>query len=227
MPTYLDIGKTLIAAAPAIAPSMAAGGLRKLMDIAIDGYSMVPGAKAHAAIQLEKQGNVEKAIDALVAQHVAMAGAQGFVTNLGGVATMAVSLPANVAGLAVVQSRMVAAIAHLRGYDVADPRVRSAIAMCLLGESAANDLVANGHLPSTPLAIATAPVPDPRLDQTVAEKVMSQLMGAIGGKRLAVLAVKRVPLVGGGVGAVADGWSSFEIARYARKTFVSRRAPQK
>lgn len=223
MPTYREIGKTLIAAAPAIAPSMAAGALRKLMDIAIDGYSKVPGAKAHAAIQLEKQGDVEKAIDALISQHVAMAGAQGFVTNLGGVATMAVSLPANVAGLAVVQSRMVAAIAHLRGYDVADPRVRSAIAMCLLGESNANDLVAHGHLPSTPLAVATAPVPDPHLDQTVAEKVMSQLMGAIGGKRLAVLAVKRVPLVGGGVGAVADGWSSFEIARFARKTFVSRR----
>ena len=59
--------------------------------------------------------------------HVRLAGAQGFVTNLGGVVTAAVAIPANITGLALIQCRMIAGIAHLRGYDLHDPRVRNAI----------------------------------------------------------------------------------------------------
>ena len=40
---------------------------------------------------------------------------------------MAVTVPANIAGLALIQCRMVAAIAHLRGYDLDDRRTRNAI----------------------------------------------------------------------------------------------------
>src|SRR6476660_5970104 len=69
------------------------------------------------------------------------AGAQGFLTNLGGLATMAYMVPANITGLALVQSRMVAGIAHLRGYDLTDPRVRNAVLVSMLGEDAVRRLV--------------------------------------------------------------------------------------
>ena len=67
-----------------------------------------------------------------------LAGAQGFVTNLGGLVTAAVAIPVNITGLALIQCRMIAGIAHLRGYDLDDPKVKNAILVCLLGEDMVN-----------------------------------------------------------------------------------------
>ena len=61
---------------------------------------------------------------------------------------MAVTIPANVSGLALVQCRMIAGIAHLRGYDLDDPRVRNAILACILGEDEVRDLVRTSSFPS-------------------------------------------------------------------------------
>ncbi|GAA1399085.1 EcsC family protein [Luteococcus peritonei] len=223
MATARDIGKSILAQAPNIAPGASTMALRKALDLAIDGVSRIPGAKVTAAGALQKAGSAELAIDSLIKQHVAMAGAQGFVTNLGGVATLAVSIPANVSGVTVVQCRMVAAIAHLRGYDIEDPRVRSAILMCLLGEGNVKEAIARQELPSSALAIATAPVHDPALDNTISEKVLSHLMGQVGGKRVGLLAGKKIPGVGGGVGAVTDGWSTWSTGSYAKAQFINRR----
>ena len=82
----------------------------------------------------EQRGDVERAIHEVIENNVRIAGAQGFATNVGGMITMAVTIPANVTGLAIIQCRMVAGIAHLRGHDLADPRVRNAILALLLGE---------------------------------------------------------------------------------------------
>ena len=56
-------------------------------------------------------------------------------------------IPANITGLALIQCRMVAGIAHLRGYDLEDPRVRNAILVTILGEDAVNALVKRRKTP--------------------------------------------------------------------------------
>ena len=106
----------------------------------------------------------------MIENHVRYAGAQGFVTNIGGVVTMAVTIPANVAGLALIQCRMIAGIAHLRGYDLDDPRVRNAILTCMLGEDAVNAMIRKKKLPAPPMALATAPVHDPDLDRILVRR---------------------------------------------------------
>ncbi|PIE99661.1 MAG: hypothetical protein CR979_02630 [Propionibacterium sp.] len=212
--------------AGALAPIVAAvsgGPLRGLLDIAIEGYKQLPGAKESAAAQLTKSGNHEAAINSLVLQHIALAGAQGFVTNLGGFVTGLVAIPANIAGMAVIQCRMVAAVAHLRGYDLDDNRVRSAILACLLGEKRVTELIVEKKLPSTPLGIATAPMFDADLDYKIAEYVMADVMTVATGKRIGVLFTKKIPVVGGGVGLVVDGWGTQTVAKYARDQFRSRR----
>lgn len=219
-----DIGRHLLAQAPQVAPGMASTVLRRALDLSIDGFSKVPGAKATAASALQKTTNSEAAIDLLVKQHVAMAGAQGFVTNLGGLATLAVSIPANVSGVTIVQCRMVAAIAHLRGYDIEDPRVRSAILMCLMGPGTTKDAIQSHELPSSPMAVATAPVYDSALDATIAEKVFSNLVEQVGGKRVTLLAGKRIPGIGGAVGAGTDGYATWNTGRFAKQEFRNRRA---
>ena len=195
-----------------------------MLELAIDGNGWLPSAKASAARHLQKYGgSADGAIDGIVDFHVRLASAQGFVTNLGGVAALPVTLPANVAGVAVVQTRMVAAIAHLRGYDLDDNRVRTALIMCLLGGEQVAKRIVQGKLPTSPLAVATAPMFDPGLDKTVAEEVLGDLIARIGGKNLALSLTRRVPLLGGGVGAVMDGIATHEIGRYARGELVTRR----
>ena len=152
-----------------------------------------------------------------------LSGAQGFVTNLGGLTTMIVGAPANFAGVALVQTRLVAGIAHLRGYDLDDSRVRHAVVTTLLGKRIVDDLVAGGELPGTPLVLATAPGTDRRLEQLISQRVMTALLTASGGKTLVGLAAKRIPVIGGGVGLVTDSWNILAIGRYAREQFVSRR----
>src|SRR4028118_1717369 len=120
------------------APKVTAGYVREAMNRAIDGVGPTRSAKESAEARLsEAGGDVEQAVQDLISSHVKMAGAQGFLTNMGGVVTLAVSIPANIAGLGMLQVPLVAAIAHLRGYDLDDPRVRNAVLTCLLGRDPA------------------------------------------------------------------------------------------
>ena len=226
MPTTDSVGKRIARGIAPVVNAQAAGGiLRRVLELAIDGYGKLPGAKATAARQLQNHGgSVDGAVDAIVDFHVRLASAQGFLTNLGGIGVLPVALPANLAGVAMVQIRMVAAIAHLRGYDLADNNVRTALIMCLLGEDRITRQIAEGRLPTSPMAVATAPMFDPDLDKRVAEEVVGDLAGRIGGKNLALAVTKRVPLVGGGIGAVVDGLATADVGRYAKSELVRRRA---
>lgn len=212
-------GKTLVQRAPEVAGNW----LRQILEFAIDGNMTIPGAKDAAARTLQSRGDHEAALDTLIRQHVGLAGAQGFLTNLGGLITLPVALPANLAGLAIVQMRMIAGIAHLRGYDVNDRRVRSALTLTMLGEDEVRKRVSSGKLPSTPMGIATAPVFDPALEHSVSERVFGDLGTKMAGKHVVVQVAKRIPLVGGGVGAAADGYFTYALGQYARREFVRRR----
>lgn len=228
MPSAQDVGRLFARSLPVasrVTPQVAGGALRHVLELAIDGTAKLPGAKAAAGRHLQRHGgSAELATEAVIEFHVGLAGAQGFVTNLGGLAALPVSMPANLAGVAVVQTRMVAAIAHLRGYDLDDNRVRTALIMCLLGGEQVAKRIVTGKLPTSPLAIATAPMFDPQLDQRVAEEVLSDLIQRVGGKNLALTVTRRVPILGGGVGAVMDGIATHQIGKYAKSELVIRRS---
>lgn len=208
------------------APGYAASFVRDALERALDGVGPLRGAVASADRKLAKAGGDEaKAIRAIVDSHVRLAGMAGFVTNLGGVVTTPVAVPANLAGLALVHCHMVAGIAHLRGYDTLDPRVRNAIMACMLGEDAVRSMVKKKVLPSSPMAIATAPVHDPSLDLRIGAAVTSEFFARAAGKKTIGVIVRRTPVVGGGVGAVTDGYATFEVGRYAARE-LRRRQPR-
>lgn len=129
------IGQRLAPRMTELAPGLTTSFVREALGRAIDGVGPLPGAAAAADKQLaEQRGNVERGIHEVIENHVRYAGAQGFLTNVGGLATATVAIPANITGLTVVQCRMIAGIAHLRGHDLTDPRVRNAVLTCLMGE---------------------------------------------------------------------------------------------
>lgn len=206
-----------------VAPNITSAFVHQALDLAIGGSGPLPGAAAAADKQLAKHGgDREKAIDSIREQHMRYAAAQGFVTNLGGLVTMAVTIPANISGLAMLECRMVAAIMSLRGYDLDDPRTRAAILTCLLGEERLGYLIKKKKIPGTPMAVATAPVPDPEIARLVANEVATELITQAAGKRLATTVGRRMPIIGGAVGAGSDGWTTWQIGRYAEREFLPR-----
>lgn len=207
----------------AVAEGFTADVFHELLELAIEGRGKLPGAKHSAKQLLAQRSDAESAISRMIAQHVAMAGGQGFVTNWGGFFVSLVTIPANIAAATFLQARLVAGIAHLRGYELTDPRVRTAILMVMLGPGAMADLVSKGILPSSPLVVATAPVFDARLDGQVSRALLDRALNAITGKRFGVWVGKRIPLVGGGFGAAVDGWATRSIAIHAMNEFPSRR----
>lgn len=208
-----------------VAPKVTSGYVRSLLDRAIDGVGPVKAAAEVADHKLALHGgDVDDAIKALISQHVRWAGAQGFATNVGGVVSMAVTIPANVTGMAVLQCHLAAGIAHLRGYDLDNPRVRNAILACLLGEDTVKDLIKNKTLPSSPMALATSPVHDPELDARVASAVTGELFAKVAGRRAATVIGRRIPLLGGGVGAATDAMSTYQIGKYVAAELRDRRA---
>jgi uncharacterized protein (DUF697 family) len=206
-----------------VAPSVASQYVRAALDKAIDGVGPLRSAAASADSKLvDAGGDVETAVSRLVRLHVALAGAQGFVTNLGGVAAVAVALPANVVGVTLVQCHLIAGIAHLRGYDLNDPRVRNAILVCMLGEDSAKGLVKQSKIPASPLGIATAAAHDPTLDEHISREVTTDLIARTAGRRAVTLVGRRIPLLGGVVGGGSDALMTWQLGRYAMKELVDR-----
>jgi uncharacterized protein (DUF697 family) len=217
------IGRALVPLGARVAPKQASGFVRQILDVAIDGYGRYPGAaEAGDRRMRESGGDVDKAIHSVIETHVRLAGVQGFVTSIGGVVTLAVTIPANVAGLAILQCHMVATIAHLRGYDLEDARVRNAVVACMLGEDGVRTLIRHKRLPSSPMGIATAPAYDPALDQRIAQEVTQELLAKVGGRRMAVAVSRKIPVVGGGVGAISDGFATWRVGRYADRALLAR-----
>jgi uncharacterized protein (DUF697 family) len=218
-----SLGKGIAPRVARAAPRLSSQFVHEALRRAVDGVGPLPAA-AGAADRLlaQEHGDVDRAIHEVIEDHVRYAGLQGFGTNIGGLVTAAVTIPANIAGLALIQCRLVASIAHLRGYDLADQRVRNAVLACILGEDKIKELVRRKKLPSTPMGIATAPTHDPHLDQVIAAEVTSELLTKVAGKRIASTVGRRVPVVGGLFGAGADAYSSWQIGHYADRELLPR-----
>jgi uncharacterized protein (DUF697 family) len=206
-----------------VAPSVASGYVRSMLDKAIDGVGPLRSAAATADSRLvDAQGDVEDAVNALVRLHVGLAGVQGFVTNLGGIAAFAVAMPANIVGVTLVQCHLVAGIAHLRGYDLEDARVRNGILACMLGEKEVRDLVRTTSFPSSPMGIATSPVHDPLLDELISREVTTDLIARTVGRRAVTMVGRRVPLLGSVVGGGSDALMTWQIGQYAARELRDR-----
>lgn len=194
--------------------------VQSLLDIGIDGRGRFASATQVAEAALAKRGgDTERAVQQVVADHLKVATGSGFVTNLGGFATMAVALPANVVGFYVLATRMAAAVAHLRGYDISRPEVRSAVLLSLVGADAQELLAKAGVVaPTGRLAsFATQNLPGPALmvvNKAVGFRLLSQA-----GKGAFARFGRAVPLVGGAVGAGLDLWLFRQLADHVREEF--------
>lgn len=191
--------------------------LSQLYPRAVAGLPVLGTPRDLAAEIATTEGDFDDHVDRLVRRHIAITGAAGFVSGLGGWIALPVALPANLAGVALVQLHMVASIAVLAGHDPALPGTRERVVRCLIGTA-----------PSDPERDADAETLD-RVGLKLAERglnlVISGLVGTAqwGAKKVAGRVQSRVlrgiPLVGGVIGAVSDGYVTVQVARAAREEF--------
>ncbi len=163
-------------------------------------------------------GDREKAIDELIAWQASYAGAAGFVSNLGGLITMPVAIPANLASVLLIQLRMIAAIAHLRGYQLDEERVRTLSFVCLTGSAAANIMEEF----SVSLGIKLSS----RVIMQISGETLLKINRAVGfrlvaraGSKGLINITKLVPLVGGLAGGAFDAMMTRGIGTVAKQQF--------
>ena len=199
--------------------STATGLVERLLDTGIDGRGPFDSAAAIAAATLRKHPTGDAAVGQIVKDATILAAAGGFVTSMGGFITMPVSLPVNVAEFYLVATRMVAAIAKVRGYDIAQPEIRSAILLTLVGADA-EDLLKKAGLgvPTGRLAnLAAQRLPGPIL--MVVNKAVGFRILSTAGKGVLSRFGRGVPIAGGVVGAGLDTYLLRRIADNARREF--------
>ena len=190
-------------------------------DKALNGLPGTPTAQELGNNYLTKYHTVDKAISALINWQITKAGTVGFLTGLGGVITLPVSIPANLASVFYVQIRMVSAIATMRGYDIRDDQVKTLIFLSLTGQAATDILKETGIKVGTKM-----------LEKTIEKKISGETIKAINkkvgfrlltkfGEKGVINLGKLVPIAGGLIGGTADAIGTKTIGLVAKnKLFI-------
>lgn len=218
-----EVRKTRSALEAAQDPTADDGAINKvvgmLLDVGLDGRGPIDSATQIAESALREKGSAEEAVRAIARGTMLRGGVGGFVTGLGGFVTMPIALPANVLEFYVQATRMVGAIATLRGYDVADERIRTAVLLTLVGSRSDEVLkkagMATGGGRVTSMALRGLP---PAALMVINKAVGFNLMRGVGTRVLGKLG-RGVPIAGGFVGAGIDTYMMKKIADHAMREF--------
>lgn len=166
---------------------------------------------------LKNDGDREKSIDDLVRWHVCYAGLIGFTTGVGGVLNAAVVAPLNVSSVIAIQLRMIAAIAHLRGYSLRDQKVKALVLICLTGSSVGALLQELGygigaHVGKELVAAGNKSAAAKNFHRVLGRHLATRLSTSRAAPRIA-------PIVTGVVGSLVDAGITHGIGSTARVVF--------
>ena len=168
---------------------------------------------------LNRYDTPEKAAKELAKYQVAKCGASGFITGLGGLITLPVTIPANIGSVLYVQMRMVAAIAKMGGYDIYSDQVQTMIYLCLTGTAVSDIAKEVGiQIGRKTLNAAIKKIPGAVLTK-INQKIGFRLITKFGEKGVINL-VKVIPIAGGVIGGGMDVTSTTIIAHNAIKLFI-------
>ncbi|MCP4757558.1 MAG: EcsC family protein [Proteobacteria bacterium] len=194
--------------------------LRQIMHLGINGAPGLSGARELGDQYLQNpayQTKMER-IDALVKWEERKNFTSGFLTSLGGIISMPVAIPASLGINWVLQTRMVATMAYIGGFDIDDPPVRMTIALCLLGKRGKELLNKNIQEMSEMLKKNTFSQIPKQTIQLVNQAVAARLMQVAASKGFSRLS-KAIPVMGGLVGGILDYRSCKETADFAKELF--------
>jgi uncharacterized protein (DUF697 family) len=189
-------------------------------DKAINGVAGMDSASEIAESYMKVDGSKIDQANSLIRWQNTKAGTSGFLTGLGGIIVMPVTIPANIASVMYVQVRMIAAIAHLGGHDLKDDRVKALVYACLTGNAAKDIMKDIGIVVGRKLTENAIKNVSGKTITAINQKVGFRLLTKFGEKG-AINLGKAIPLIGGIVGATFDSVTTNIIGNIARDTFIS------
>ncbi|MDE6555901.1 MAG: EcsC family protein [Duncaniella sp.] len=169
---------------------------------------------------LYKSSNPEEAIDDFIRTQKLKCATTGFMTGLGGLMTLPVTLPADMVSSLFIEMRLIAGIAMMRGYNLNDDKVKTTVYLCLVYNSIGDIVKKVGIEIVENITIKKLL---PKLSREILKAINHQVgfkMIAKGGVKAPIKVGKMVPVIGGLIGA---GWNWLEVsayAGYAKKMFV-------
>ena len=200
----------------------------KIMDVlnwsydkAVNGVPGLDSAYDLAADYMKSNDSLYSQANSLIRWQNTKAGTSGFLTGLGGIITLPIAIPANVASVIYVQIRMIAALAHMGGHNLNDDKVKSLVFLCLTGNAAKDILKDVGIVVGKKLAENAIKNISGKTITTINQKVGFRLLTKFGEKGVVNLG-KTIPLFGGIVGATFDSVSTNTVGNIARDTFISK-----
>lgn len=189
-------------------------------DKAINGVPGLDSASELAESYMKENGSLKEKANSLVRWQNTKAATSGFLTGLGGLLVMPVTIPANLASVYFVQMRMIAAIAQMGGYDTRDDKVKSLIYACLVGNAAKEVLKDVGIQVGKKLSQTAI--------NNISGQVIIKINQAVGFRLLtkagttgAVNLTKMVPILGGVIGGAIDLASTNTVGNIAVETFIN------
>ena len=190
-----------------------------LYDRAVEGFTGTQSAIELGDDYLQMKGSLEDKINRLIRWQNTKAATSGFVNGLGGILTLPVTLPANIVSVMYIQIRMIAAVAHMSGFDVRHDAVRTLCYVCLCGNAGKDVMKGVGIQLGNKMAMAgVKKIPGKALIE-INKKVGFRMLTKFGETGVVNLG-KAVPVAGGVIGATFDGFSTNGIGNIARNTFV-------
>lgn len=207
--------------AESVGPDESAAGklIRRLLDVGLDGKGPLPSAEAWARSARSRSRDTEDAVRRVSRIAITGGGAGGFVTGLGGFVLMPVAIPANLLEFYLQATRTVGAIASLRGYDLSQPHIRTAVLLTLVGSRSDDILKAAGAAaPGGAVAgMALRRLPPSAL-MVINKAVGLRLLRSVGERFLTRLG-RGVPVAGGVLGGTLDAWMMRRIVNHAKQEF--------
>lgn len=191
-------------------------------DKALQGLPTSSAVEDLAVDYLKKYNTPKEAAKKMCNMQVIKCGTSGFITGLGGIITLPVAVPANVASVIYVQLRMIATVARIGGYNPSDDQVRTMAYVCLTGSAAADIIKKAGINIGEKITIASIKKIPGAVLVKINQKVGFRMLTKFGEKG-AVNLVKLVPLVGGMIGGGIDVAGTKTIAKVAYDMFIEGR----
>ena len=169
-----------------------------------------------------KGDDPKKNVNSLIRWQNTKAGASGFLTGLGGIITMPVTIPVNLASVIYVQIRMIAAIAHIGGYDLKDDKVKTLVYVCMAGNGAKDILKDVGIIIGKKMTTQAIKNISGKTITIINQKIGFRLLTKFGEKG-AINLGKTIPFIGGLIGGTFDTITTNTIGNIARNTFIEKK----
>lgn len=186
---------------------------------AVDGIPGLDSASELARSYMSKDNNSIEQVNSLIRWQNTKAGTSGFLTGLGGLITMPITIPANITSVMYVQIRMIAAIAYIGGHDLKNDQVKALVYACLAGNAAKDILKDIGIVVGTKITTSMIKNISGKTIIEINKKVGFRLLTKFGEKGVINLG-KAIPIVGGIIGGTFDTISTNVIGNIARDTFI-------